>query len=66
VVKLDFVVETLNANGARRKVRSDGRSGNLVGDEGVLWDALQEAIAERDAARAELAAVTTQAKGRAK
>lgn len=28
-----------------QKVRDDGRSGAVVGDEALLWDALQEALA---------------------
>ena len=50
MAKLGFVVNTL-PDGRRQKVRDDGRRGLCVADEAVLWDALEQARRERDAAQ---------------
>lgn len=49
---LGFHVYTL-PDGRRQKVRDDGRRGLVVGDEAVLWDALEVARLEADQLREE-------------
>lgn len=51
-MSLGFRVET--RNGARIKVRDDGRFGPCVADEALLWDALQEALGIIEAQRQQL------------
>lgn len=59
MIQLNFRVETA-PDGRRIKVREDGRKGPCLGDEALLWDALEEArqrcngLAERVAAQSEL------------
>jgi regulator of replication initiation timing len=50
-MNLDFRVETID--GARVKVRDDGRRGYCVADEAALWDALQASEAALAACAAE-------------
>ena len=51
MIQLNFRVET-RPNGARVKIRdgsNDRLFGPCVADEAILWDALQEALAQKEA-----------------
>lgn len=64
MIHLPFQVEF--RDGTHIKIRPDGRYGPCIADEGILWDALQEALRENAQLRGKMAEAMMEQRGQKK